>query len=396
MQGWDAHPELLRQVSGLDRGTTGENRSQPISGKLMLRRHGAGDCTLRRSLRRLNTALEGTSSATRTVFDYSGSIPYEPRATGVFQPDAAIMKIATIIGARPQFIKAAVVSRALREHRADACEVLIHTGQHFDANMSDVFFDELEIPRPDHHLGIGGGTHGQNTGRMIEAIETVLLGERPDWVLVYGDTDSTLAGTLAAVKLNVPVAHVEAGLRSFNRHMPEEINRVLTDHAADLLFTPTETAVVNLRAEGVADARIRPVGDVMYDAALFYAEKAEAHSDVLARLSLRRGEYILATVHRAENTDDAGRLSAIMRGLMQVARARPVVLPLHPRTRVALKRVALMDQIATALTVTEPLGYLDMLMLERHAAGSRCDRFRWGAKRGLFLPGALRDLAGRD
>nr|WP_207188119.1 UDP-N-acetylglucosamine 2-epimerase (non-hydrolyzing) [Thiorhodovibrio winogradskyi] len=256
----------------------------------------------------------------------------------------------------------------MREHCPDALEVLIHTGQHFDANMSDVFFDELEIPRPDHHLGIGAGTHGQNTGRMIEAIETVLIAEQPDWVLVYGDTDSTLAGALAAVKLHLPVAHVEAGLRSFNRRMPEEINRVLTDHAADLLFTPTETAVANLRAEGIPETRIRPVGDVMYDAALFYAAKAERISTILASLGLTSGEYILATVHRAENTDNPDRLSDVMRGLMQEAKMRPVVLPLHPRTRDALIHVALMDQIATSLTVTEPLGYLDMVMLERHAA----------------------------
>ena len=166
-------------------------------------------------------------------------------------------KIVTVVGARPQFIKAAVVSRAFREHHPAVREVLVHTGQHYDANMSDVFFDELDIPRPDDHLGIGGGTHGQNTGRMIEAIESVLLQARPDWVLVYGDTDSTLAGTLAAVKLHIPVAHVEAGLRSFNRRMPEEINRVLTDHAADRLFTPTDTATRNLAREGIAAGQSR-------------------------------------------------------------------------------------------------------------------------------------------
>ena len=162
------------------------------------------------------------------------------------------MKLATIVGARPQFIKAAVVSRAFREHRPDVTEILVHTGQHFDANMSDVFFDELDLPQPDYNLGIGGGTHGQNTGRMIEAIEGVLLEEKPDWVLVYGDTDSTLAGALAAVKLHIPIAHVEAGLRSFNRRMPEEINRILTDHTTDLLFTPTATATGNLANEGIS------------------------------------------------------------------------------------------------------------------------------------------------
>ncbi len=277
-------------------------------------------------------------------------------------------KIATIIGARPQFIKAAVVSRALLEHSPGAREVLIHTGQHFDANMSDVFFDELELPCPSHHLGIGGGTHGENTGRMIEAVERLLLLERPDWVLVYGDTDSTLAGALAAVKIHVPVAHVEAGLRSFNRRMPEEINRVLTDHAADLLFTPTETAVTNLMAEGILHGRIRKVGDVMYDAALFYASKAEKFSTVLSKLLLPRGEYVLATVHRAENTNDTERLSAIMCGLIQVAKKHPIVFPLHPRTRSALIRADLMGQAAKSLILIEPLGYLDMVMLERHAA----------------------------
>ncbi|MDR2015025.1 MAG: UDP-N-acetylglucosamine 2-epimerase, partial [Azoarcus sp.] len=182
------------------------------------------------------------------------------------------MSIITIIGARPQFIKAAVVSRALAAR--GVAEKLLHTGQHFDANMSDVFFEELEIPRPAYHLGIGGGTHGQNTGRMVEAIEKVLLDQRPDWVLVYGDTDSTLAGAVSAVKLHIPVAHVEAGLRSFNRRMPEEINRVLTDHAASLLFAPTDVAVGHLVNEGISGASVCQVGDVMYDAALFYGEKA--------------------------------------------------------------------------------------------------------------------------
>ena len=205
------------------------------------------------------------------------------------------MKIATIVGARPQFIKAATVSRAIRR-RSGVREVLIHTGQHFDANMSDVFFEELEIPRPDHHLGIGGGSHGQNTGRMIEAIEAVLKVERPDWVLVYGDTDSTLAGALAAVKLHIPVAHVEAGLRSFNRRMPEEINRVLTDHAADLLFTPTDTATGNLNREGIAGEEVQQVGDVMFDATLFYRDRARQPA---AWPELDAVSFVLSTIHRA-------------------------------------------------------------------------------------------------
>jgi len=275
------------------------------------------------------------------------------------------MNILTIIGARPQFIKAAMVSRALQQ--AGSREFLLHTGQHYDDNMSQVFFDELDIPHPDINLGIGGGTHGQNTGRMLEAIEAVLLAQRPDWVLVYGDTDSTLAGALAAVKLHIPVAHVEAGLRSFNRRMPEEINRVLTDHTADLLFAPTDTAVANLRREGLPESRIARVGDVMYDAALYYAAQAETRSRILERLGLAPREYILATVHRAENTDDPARLQAIFGALAQVARTLPVVLPLHPRTRKALKQHGLYNLATQHLHMLDPVGYLDMVMLEKHA-----------------------------
>lgn len=273
------------------------------------------------------------------------------------------MKISTIVGARPQFIKASVVSRAFREQRPEVSEILVHTGQHFDPNMSDVFFEELEIPRPDYHLGIGGGTHGQNTGRMIEAIERVLLDERPDWVLVYGDTDSTLAGALAAVKLHIPVAHVEAGLRSFNRCMPEEINRVLTDHSSDLLFAPTRQAVRNLMAEGINSNKVRRVGDVMYDAALFYAAKAEACSAILQTLGLRRKGYILATLHRQENTDNPQRLNSILRGLSESI--APVILPLHPRTRRQLREYGI--SLNEPIFPMEPVGYLDMVMLEKHA-----------------------------
>lgn len=276
-----------------------------------------------------------------------------------------MLKVVSIVGARPQFIKAAVLSRALRE-REGVKEVLVHTGQHFDKNMSDIFFRELEIPEPDHHLGIGGGTHGQNTGRMLEAIERVLLIEKPDWVLVYGDTDSTLAGALAAVKLRIPVAHVEAGLRSFNRRMPEEINRVLTDHASDLLFAPTEVAVRNLQQEGISKERIRLVGDVMYDAALYYGEKAERESRILKRLRLEPKGYILATVHRAENTDDAVRLTSILMAFAEVAREVPVIFPVHPRTRKAMERYGLME-LASPLNLIEPVGYLDMVMLEKNA-----------------------------
>lgn len=270
-------------------------------------------------------------------------------------------KIITVLGARPQFIKAAVVSRALRS--TGLGESIVHTGQHFDNNMSDVFFDELEIPRPTHHLGIGGGSHGENTGRMIEAVERVLLQEKPDFVMVYGDTDSTLAGALAAAKLNMPIAHVEAGLRSFNRRMPEEINRVLTDHAADLLFTPTRAATDHLAEEGIQGGPVQLVGDVMYDAALFYAEKAEGTSHVLQELGLGSKDYVLATVHRAENTDHPARLSAILEGFG--AYGKPIVLPLHPRTAKRLQTTGI--HLPGNVTAIDPVGYLDMVMLEKHA-----------------------------
>ena len=276
------------------------------------------------------------------------------------------MKVVSIVGARPQFVKASVISWAMRVNpRID--EVLVHTGQHYDVNMSRVFFEEMEIPEPDYNLGIGGGSHGQNTGRMLEGIERILLDERPDWVLVYGDTDSTLAGALAAVKLHLPVAHVEAGLRSFNRSMPEEINRVLTDHASDLLLAPTPIAVENLRREGLPEARIRWVGDVMYDAALHFGRLADRKSVILKRLRLQPNSYILATVHRAENTDDPARLEAVFEGLARVAAELPVVLPLHPRTRKALARMGWLDRARERLRLIEPVGYVDMVALEKSA-----------------------------
>jgi UDP-GlcNAc3NAcA epimerase len=275
-----------------------------------------------------------------------------------------LIKIATIIGARPQFIKAATVSRTFRSHYPDVREVLIHTGQHYDQNMSNVFFDELDIPRPDYNLGIGGGSHGQNTGRMIEQVEGVLMAEKPNWVLVYGDTDSTLAGTLAAAKLHIPVAHVEAGLRSFNRKMPEEINRILTDHASDLLFTPTDTATLNLQNEGVVGDKVHQVGDVMYDAALYYAENATQNSSILDDLNLDPKSYILATIHRAENTDDTLRMRNILDGF--ATSTRPIILPLHPRTRRRL--VEFGHSLPATVRVIEPVGYLDMVMLEINAA----------------------------
>lgn len=273
------------------------------------------------------------------------------------------MKILTIVGARPQFIKAATVSRVIS--KSTTCsEVMVHTGQHFDANMSDVFFQELDIPEPAYNLGVGGGTHGQNTGRMLEAIETVMLKERPDVTLIYGDTDSTLAGALAAAKIHVPVVHVEAGLRSFNKRMPEEINRQLTDHISSLLLTPNNVAVENLAKEGIAGPRVRNVGDVMYDAALFFGEKAERTSRILERLELASKSFVLATVHRQENTDDAKRLGTILDGFARMA--RPVVLPLHPRTKQRIASFGL--QVPGNVRIVEPLGYIDMVMLEKHAS----------------------------
>lgn len=272
------------------------------------------------------------------------------------------MKILTVIGARPQFIKASVVSREFAAH--GVVEEVVHTGQHFDANMSDVFFAELEMPRPAHHLGIGGGTHGQNTGRMIEAIEKVLIASRPDWVLVYGDTDSTLAGALAAVKLHIPVAHVEAGLRSFNRAMPEEINRILTDHSASLLFAPTEGAVRHLALEGIEGAKVQRVGDVMYDVALYFGNKAEQCSLILDELGLEPQHFVLATIHRAENTDNVERLKAIFEGFRDFALR--IILPLHPRTKGCLTSSKI--TVPPNVQLVDPVGYLDMVMLEKNAA----------------------------
>lgn len=276
------------------------------------------------------------------------------------------MKVLTVIGARPQFIKAATVSRQFR-NRTGVTEILVHTGQHYDSNMSEVFFEELEIPEPDYNLGIQSGTHGVQTGRMLESIENVMLSEKPEWVLVYGDTNSTLAGTLAAAKLHIPVAHVEAGLRSFNRKMPEEVNRVLTDHVAELLFTPSKLAGKNLVREGISPEKIRFVGDVMYDAALFYGLKSEKNYQLLDSLGLERGEYVLATIHRAENTDDSQRLTAILEALIRIAATEAVVLPLHPRTRKALEANKLFEYAKQGLQLIDPVGYLDMIVLEKHA-----------------------------
>ena len=276
------------------------------------------------------------------------------------------MKIVTVVGARPQFIKAAAVSKAFQAH-GGLEELIVHTGQHFDANMSGVFFDELGIPAPAFHLGIGGGNHGDMTGRMLAAIEQVLLEHRPDWVMVYGDTNSTLAGALAAAKLHIPVAHVEAGLRSFNRRMPEEINRVLTDHAASLLLTPTEVADRNLAREGITGTAVQRVGDVMFDAARMFAAVASGRAAAAKGLGLTNGKYILATLHRAENTHSADRVQALLGLLDHAGSLLPVVLPLHPRTRSVVESSGVDLGAYRHVRIIEPVGYLDMLQLEQAA-----------------------------
>ncbi|TAJ60734.1 non-hydrolyzing UDP-N-acetylglucosamine 2-epimerase [Variovorax sp.] len=278
------------------------------------------------------------------------------------------MKILTIIGARPQFIKAAVVSRELKKFGKDIAEVIVHTGQHYDANMSEVFFKDLDIPIPNYNLSIGGGTHGQNTGRMLEAIEDVCVKEQPQVVLVYGDTDSTLAGALAAAKLCIPVVHVEAGLRSFNRAMPEEINRILTDHVSDLLLAPTAVAKVNLEREGVRGAQIFVVGDVMLDASNFYADRAVKPAWIESRDNVF-SEFVLCTIHRAENTDKELYLRQILDGLRQCGHL--VILPLHPRTRSRIQAYGI--KLPDNIMVAEPVGYLEMAWLEANCIAIATD-----------------------
>ena len=283
------------------------------------------------------------------------------------------MKIITIVGARPQFVKAAMVSRAIinRNHNGNTPikEDILHTGQHYDNNMNAVFFDKLGIPRPAWILNCGGGSHAEMTAGMLVEIEKVLQENRPDYVLVYGDTNSTLAGALAAAKLHIPVVHVEAGLRSFNRRMPEEINRVLTDHISTRLFCPTYTAVSNLNREGIVEG-VYHVGDVMYDAALTFGKIAERSSSILQALHLTTKHFYLCTVHRAENTGDRERLSQIISVLVEIARPEcPVILPLHPGTKKNME-IWQMDSIITsnkALQLIEPVDYLDMIMLEKNA-----------------------------
>jgi len=271
------------------------------------------------------------------------------------------LKVVAIVGARPQFIKCAPISHELRKEHE---EILVHTGQHYDPEMSDVFFDELQIPRPDYHLGVGSGSHGEQTGTILERVEDVLIQEKPHLILVYGDTNSTLAGALAAAKLHIPVVHVEAGLRSFDRAMPEEINRVVTDHLSDLLFCPTQTAMDNLANEGITDGAYL-VGDVMVDALRHNAGIAEKKSPILRTLGLDKGDYYVATVHRPANTDDRHNLSAIIAAFSESG--KKVVFPVHPRTKKNLREYGLWDSLSENILCIDPLGYIDMLHLMKHA-----------------------------
>lgn len=303
------------------------------------------------------------------------------------------MKLASVLGARPQFIKVAPLLRALKDN--PFTHILVHTGQHYDYEMSRLFFEELGLPEPEHHLGVGSGSHGEQTGEMLKRLEPVLLEERPDWVLVFGDTNSTLAGALAAAKLHIPVAHVEAGLRSYNRRMPEELNRIVVDHLSSLLCCPTRAAVANLKAEGfhrvweqegyletgagesseifgkggLATPLVALTGDIMFDAYLLGQEVASRKSRILAELRLRPGEYYLVTVHRAENTDHPKNLGNLVQAFQELSRHLPVVWPLHPRTRKALENWGLASRMENhpLLRVLPPVGYFDMLLLEREA-----------------------------
>jgi len=273
------------------------------------------------------------------------------------------MKIISVVGARPQFIKLSSLSKELRKkHR----EIILHTGQHYDDELSRVFFSELSIPKPDYNLGIGSAEHGEQTGKMLKAIEEALLFEKPDLVIVYGDTNSTMAGALAAAKQNIPVAHVEAGLRSFVKSMPEEINRVLTDHVSSLLFCPTPTSVRNLKREGITKG-VHLVGDVMYDSLKENLSVAEKKSKVMNNLNLQKRDFYLITIHRAENTDLRKNLKKITQILKNLD--KKVVFPIHPRTRKRLSEFKLLDRLLSKhdLLLIDPVSYLDMLILEKNA-----------------------------
>lgn len=293
------------------------------------------------------------------------------------------MKLVTIIGARPQIIKAAALSRAIRNHYSDTIqEIIVHTGQHYDDNMSQVFFDELQIPHPDHNLHVGSASHGVQTARMTEGIESLLIKEQPDYIVLYGDTNSTLAGAVAAAKIHVPIVHIEAGLRSFNKSMPEEINRIVCDHCSTLLFTPTKAGLENLKREGfpmdnegpytIDNPKVYHCGDIMYDNSLHFADIAEEKTDILQRLELVGKPFILATIHRDSNTDHPERLGAIFDVLIELSKENQIVLPLHPRTAKLLKtnlsneKQALVFSSAN-IKLIPPVSFLEMIALERHA-----------------------------
>ena len=293
------------------------------------------------------------------------------------------MKLVTIIGARPQIIKAEALSRAIRNHYADRIqEVIVHTGQHYDDNMSQVFFDELQIPRPDYNLHVGSASHGVQTARMTEGIEALLIKEQPDFIVLYGDTNSTLAGAVAAAKIHVPIVHIEAGLRSFNKSMPEEINRIVCDHCSTLLFTPTKAGLENLKHEGfprdndgpytIDNPKVYHCGDIMYDNSLHFADIAEEKTDIIQRLELADKSFILATIHRDSNTDQSERLSAIFNALIHLSEECQVVLPLHPRTNKLLRTNLdedLQKQIFNNSNIKPipPVSFLEIIALERHA-----------------------------
>ena len=317
--------------------------------------------------------------------------------------------IITILGARPQFVKAAAVSRAIKKH-SNLKEIIVHTGQHFDANMSDIFFTEMEIPRPNYMLNINSLSHGAMTGRMIEEIEKILIKEQPNYVLVYGDTNSTLAGALAAKKLHIKVIHVEAGLRSFNMAMPEEINRILTDRISDILICPTTTAIDNLKREGFDnfDIRIEQSGDVMQDAAIFYSQKSAEKSIVKSANNLVDGAYVLATIHRQENTDDNDRLCSIIEALNTINSQQRVVVPIHPRTR----KIIAEKGINVDFSLIDPVGYFDMLELikgsklvmtdsgglqkEAFFFGKKCITFRDETEWVELVTGGFNTITGAD
>ena len=274
-------------------------------------------------------------------------------------------KIISVVGARPQFIKAAMISQELRKNQKYK-ELVLHTGQHYDANMSDIFFQDLPIPQPNFFLQVGSKDHGEQTALMLEKIEKILMRERPDYLLVYGDTNSTLAGALAAAKLHIPIAHIESGLRSFNVKMPEEINRKITDHLSTLLFCPTQSAVNNALREGISKDKLFLVGDVMYDAAL-YAENLKLKSNLLDKLNVEKKSYILVTIHRAENTDDPVRLKILLESLLKLTKKYTLIFPVHPRTKMAIEKNGLLDTVPSSFKLIAPVSYLVMCTLEKYA-----------------------------